>query len=235
MAALLLACLAYLSVALPDSTLGLLWPSMRLSFGMPVGALGILLLSGITASAISSAATAWSSTGCRPPANWSRSADRPVQDRRRAAAGISPDLADVPAATEGRVRARSGAVSLAAAHGPPRAAVDAADLAARPRTRLARRAGRLRRADHHGRPRPHLRPWQAASSAQAVCDAVGRPRPTLPGTANCLQVLAPRFGSPAPAHRRLTGLHASGVCTQADRCSVANGVRTGHRRKCPSA
>ncbi len=54
---LLLACLAYLSVALPGSTLGLLWPSMRLSFGAPVGALGILLISGITASVIASAVT----------------------------------------------------------------------------------------------------------------------------------------------------------------------------------
>jgi MFS family permease len=54
---ILLACLAYLSVALPSSTLGLLWPSMRLSFGEPVGALGILLVFGITASVISSAAT----------------------------------------------------------------------------------------------------------------------------------------------------------------------------------
>jgi fucose permease len=52
---LLLACLAYLSVALPGSTLGLLWPSIRLSLGQPVGALGILLVSGITASAIASA------------------------------------------------------------------------------------------------------------------------------------------------------------------------------------
>ena len=57
MPALLLACLAYLSVALPASTLGLLWPSIRLSFGEPVGALGILLVFGITASVISSAAT----------------------------------------------------------------------------------------------------------------------------------------------------------------------------------
>ena len=40
----LLACLAYLSIALPASTLGLLWPSMRLSFGEPIGALGIPLL-----------------------------------------------------------------------------------------------------------------------------------------------------------------------------------------------
>jgi fucose permease len=53
---LLLSCLAYLSVALPGSTLGLLWPSMRLSLGEPVGALGILLAFGITASVISSAA-----------------------------------------------------------------------------------------------------------------------------------------------------------------------------------
>jgi fucose permease len=55
--ALRLACLAYLSVALPGSTLGLLWPSMRLSFGAPVGALGLLLAFGLTASVISSAAT----------------------------------------------------------------------------------------------------------------------------------------------------------------------------------
>jgi fucose permease len=53
--AVLLACLAYLSVALPGSTLGLLWPSMRLSLGEPVGALGILLVSGVTASVIASA------------------------------------------------------------------------------------------------------------------------------------------------------------------------------------
>jgi hypothetical protein len=38
--------LAYLSVALalPGSALGLLWPSMRLTFGAPVEALGILIL-----------------------------------------------------------------------------------------------------------------------------------------------------------------------------------------------
>jgi fucose permease len=54
---LLLACLAYLSVALPGSTLGLLWPSMRLSLGQPVGALGILLVPGIAASVVSSAVT----------------------------------------------------------------------------------------------------------------------------------------------------------------------------------
>jgi len=54
---LFLACLAYLSIALPGSTLGLLWPSMRLSFHEPVGALGVLLVFGITDSVISSAAT----------------------------------------------------------------------------------------------------------------------------------------------------------------------------------
>jgi MFS family permease len=55
--ALRLACLAYLSAALPGSTLGLLWPSMRLSFHEPVGALGFLLAFGITGSVIASAAT----------------------------------------------------------------------------------------------------------------------------------------------------------------------------------
>ena len=57
MSPFLLACLAYLTVALPGSTLGLLWPSMRISFHEPVGALGILLAFGVTASVISSAAT----------------------------------------------------------------------------------------------------------------------------------------------------------------------------------
>jgi hypothetical protein len=52
---LLLACLAYLGIALPGSTLGLLWPSMRLSLGQPVGALGVLLVPGIAASVVSSA------------------------------------------------------------------------------------------------------------------------------------------------------------------------------------
>ena len=57
MPALPLACVAYLSVALPGSTLGLLWPSIRLSLGQPVGALGILLIPGIAASVVSSAVT----------------------------------------------------------------------------------------------------------------------------------------------------------------------------------
>ena len=57
MPAFLLACLSYLGVALPSSPLGLLWPSIRLSFGEPIGALGVLLAFGVTASVISSAAT----------------------------------------------------------------------------------------------------------------------------------------------------------------------------------
>jgi fucose permease len=55
--ALSLACLAYLSTALPGSTLGQLWPSIRLSFGQPVGALGVLLAFGVAASVISSVGT----------------------------------------------------------------------------------------------------------------------------------------------------------------------------------
>ena len=54
---LLLSCLAYLTVALPSSVLGLLWPSMQLSFHEPVGALGLVLIFGTAASVISSAAT----------------------------------------------------------------------------------------------------------------------------------------------------------------------------------
>jgi fucose permease len=53
----LLASLAYLCVAVPFSILGLAWPSMQLSFHEPVGALGILLAFGVTASVMSSAAT----------------------------------------------------------------------------------------------------------------------------------------------------------------------------------
>jgi fucose permease len=52
-----LSCLAYLSVAVPMSSLGLLWPSMRLSLREPVGALGILLIFGVAASVLSSAGT----------------------------------------------------------------------------------------------------------------------------------------------------------------------------------
>lgn len=57
MSPFMLACVAYLTVALPSSTLGLLWPSMRTSFHQPLAALGILLTFGTVASVISSAAT----------------------------------------------------------------------------------------------------------------------------------------------------------------------------------
>jgi fucose permease len=50
-----LACLAYLTIALPSSALGLVWPSMKTSFHQPVGALGILLACGVVASVVSSA------------------------------------------------------------------------------------------------------------------------------------------------------------------------------------
>jgi fucose permease len=44
----------YLSVAVPSSTLGLLWPSMRLSWHEPLSALGVLLIVGVTASVLAS-------------------------------------------------------------------------------------------------------------------------------------------------------------------------------------
>jgi fucose permease len=52
-----LACLAYFSVALPGSTFGLLWPSIRADFHVPIAALGILLIVGTIASVIASIAT----------------------------------------------------------------------------------------------------------------------------------------------------------------------------------
>jgi fucose permease len=52
-----LACLAYFSAALPSSTLGLLWPSIRLSFHQPVATLGVLLVFAVTTSVIASAGT----------------------------------------------------------------------------------------------------------------------------------------------------------------------------------
>jgi fucose permease len=47
-------CLAYLSVAVPGSTLGLLWPAIRLSVHQPLGALGLLLVAGVAASVLAS-------------------------------------------------------------------------------------------------------------------------------------------------------------------------------------
>ena len=57
MSVFLLSCLTYLGVALPGSTLGMLWPSMRLSIHEPVGALGIILVAGVAASVASSTIT----------------------------------------------------------------------------------------------------------------------------------------------------------------------------------
>lgn len=52
-----LACLAYVSMALPDSVLGVAWPSMSAGFHQPLGALGLLLAFGIAASVLSSTMT----------------------------------------------------------------------------------------------------------------------------------------------------------------------------------
>ncbi len=57
MPAFRLSCAAYFSVALPSSTLGLLWPSIRVSFDQPVAALGFLLALGIAATVVASAIT----------------------------------------------------------------------------------------------------------------------------------------------------------------------------------
>lgn len=57
MSAFALSCLTYLSLAVPGSTLGLLWPSMRLSLHEPVGALGLMLFAGVLTSVLSSAVT----------------------------------------------------------------------------------------------------------------------------------------------------------------------------------
>jgi fucose permease len=52
-----LSCLAYLTVAVPGSTLGLLWPSIRLSWHQPLGLLGVLLIAGVSASVLASLLT----------------------------------------------------------------------------------------------------------------------------------------------------------------------------------
>lgn len=41
---LALACLAFVSIGLPDGLLGVAWPSMRASFGRDLDALGAILL-----------------------------------------------------------------------------------------------------------------------------------------------------------------------------------------------
>ncbi|MFJ6566934.1 MFS transporter [Streptomyces sp. NPDC091292] len=52
-----LACLAFAGIALPDSVLGIAWPSMSAEFRQPVGALGVLLPFGVGAAVVSSALT----------------------------------------------------------------------------------------------------------------------------------------------------------------------------------
>jgi fucose permease len=54
---LLLAYLAFLGISLPDGLLGVAWPSMSVSFGQPVGALGLMLPFAVVASMLSSAST----------------------------------------------------------------------------------------------------------------------------------------------------------------------------------
>ncbi|MFE1957250.1 MFS transporter [Streptomyces sp. NPDC059479] len=52
-----LACLAHVSMALPDSVLGIAWPSMSTDFHLPLGALGLLLPFGVAAAVLSSTMT----------------------------------------------------------------------------------------------------------------------------------------------------------------------------------
>ena len=59
---LLLITLAYagfISLGMPDGLLGVAWPSMRASFGLPVGALGSLLIFSTTGYLLSSSFTGW--------------------------------------------------------------------------------------------------------------------------------------------------------------------------------
>jgi MFS family permease len=54
---LLLAYLAYISLALPDNVGGVAWPSIRLDVDQPLGALGIIVPFGVTGYVVSSSAT----------------------------------------------------------------------------------------------------------------------------------------------------------------------------------
>jgi MFS family permease len=54
---LFLAYLAFLGISLPDGLLGVSWPSMSVSFGQPVGALGLVLPFAVVSSMLSSAST----------------------------------------------------------------------------------------------------------------------------------------------------------------------------------
>jgi fucose permease len=52
-----LAYLAFLGISLPDGLLGVSWPSMSVSFGQPLGALGLMLPIAVVTSMLSSAST----------------------------------------------------------------------------------------------------------------------------------------------------------------------------------
>lgn len=54
---LVLAYLAYVSMALPDGLFGVAWPAMRLTLGAPVSAVGLLLPFGVASSLLSSTVT----------------------------------------------------------------------------------------------------------------------------------------------------------------------------------
>ncbi|GAA0930971.1 MFS transporter [Virgisporangium aurantiacum] len=54
---MLVAFLAFFAIALPDGVLGVAWPSMRLDFGVPIGALGVMLPFAVVCSMLSSSAT----------------------------------------------------------------------------------------------------------------------------------------------------------------------------------
>jgi hypothetical protein len=46
--------LGFISLSLPDGMLGVAWPSMRLSYGQPIGALGVLVFASTAAYLLSS-------------------------------------------------------------------------------------------------------------------------------------------------------------------------------------
>ena len=62
----ILSCFTYLGAALPGSTLGMLWPAMRISVHEPVGALAVVLIVGVAAQVLSSAATGRITARVRP-------------------------------------------------------------------------------------------------------------------------------------------------------------------------
>jgi fucose permease len=54
---LVLAYLAFLGISLPDGLLGVSWPSMSVSFGQPIGALGLVLPFAVVSSMVSAGST----------------------------------------------------------------------------------------------------------------------------------------------------------------------------------